>query len=52
MVYSSDVISDLALLFPTIDEIVKNYADYGLKVNYRIIVDIEGYIVIFEPYGI
>lgn len=50
MYYLSDIISDLASLFPFIKLMEDRYMDYGLAIDYNILVTELGVKVAIVPY--
>lgn len=52
MIYSSEVILDLALLFPFIEKLEAAYAKYDIGIEYKIEVRRTGFKVRFTTYAI
>lgn len=50
MWFLSDIINDLALLFPYIKELKARYRSYGLEIDYAILVVENGFKIVITPY--
>jgi hypothetical protein len=50
MWYLSDVISDLAFVFPYVQRMREKYQEYGLLIDYVILIEEDGIRVVITPY--
>ena len=50
MAYLSDLIDDLAFLFPYIDEMEAKYKIHNMSMKHKIIVVENGFILLITPY--
>lgn len=50
MAYLSDLITDLAFLFPYIENMEQKYKEYNMSIKHKVIVTEDGFIILITPY--